>query len=205
MGLLSSEQAAAVEQAIARVESRSGTELVVAVVERSDDYVAPRALVTFGWTLALSLAAAFFLPKLPPWWLIPLQMPLAAVLYALFSRPRLCRRLIPRGRAELAVQARAYSVFAERGLHRTRERTGLLILLSELEHRVVILGDSGIHALVGESGWREHVDRIVARIHEGRAAEGVLETIAVLEPLLAEHAPRRADDQDELANAVVRG
>ena len=80
-----------------------------------------------------------------------------------------------------------------------------MILLSELEHRVVILGDSGIHALVGESGWREHVDRIVARIHEGRAAEGVLETIAVLEPLLAEHAPRRADDQNELANTVVRG
>jgi putative membrane protein len=205
MGLLSSEQAAAVEQAIARVENRSATELVVAIVERSDDYVAPRALVTFGWTLALALSAAFFLPALPPWWLVPLELPLAALLYALFSWPPLCRRLIPRERAEQAVQARAYALFAERGLHGTRERTGLLILLSELEHRVVILGDSGIHALVGESGWREHVDRIVARIHEGRAAEGVLETIAVLEPLLEQHAPRRADDQNELANTVVRG
>jgi uncharacterized membrane protein len=70
---------------------------------------------------------------------------------------------------------------------------------------VVILGDSGIHGLVGESGWQEHVQRIVDRIHEGRAADGVLETLAVLEPLLAARAPRREDDENELADHVVRG
>jgi putative membrane protein len=115
------------------------------------------------------------------------------------------RLLISKRAAEQAVEVRAFAVFAGRGLHRTRERTGLLILLSELERRVVILGDSGIHAVVGEGGWRVHVDRIVQAIHDGRAGQGVLETLEVLEPVLAERAPRSADDTNELENRVVRG
>jgi putative membrane protein len=205
MALLSESETKAIEQAIQRVESRSATELVVAVVEQSGDYVAPRALLSLGWTLALTLALTVFRPHIPPWWLIALELPIAAAIYALFGIPALRRRLIPAAAAEQAVQARAYALFSERGVHRTRERTGLLILLSELEHRVVILGDSGIHSLVGESGWREHVDRIVTRIRERRAAQGVLEAIEALEPLLAAHSPSRTDDQNEIANTVLRG
>lgn len=205
MALLTQDETSLIEQAIARVESRSATELVVAVVERSDDYHLPRVLVTFGWTLALSLIAVFFVPALPPWWVVAAELPLAFLLFALFGLPGIHRRLLPRQTVERAVQERAYAVFAERGLHRTRQRTGLLIMLSELEHRVVILGDSGIHALVGDAGWRDYVGRIVRGIREGRAAAGVLEAIAELEPLLATHAPRQSDDENELADAVVRG
>lgn len=204
MSLIDDAQAKAIEQAIHRVEAASATELVVAVVARSDDYFLVRGLVSIGWTLAMTLMTAVFVPELPPWWLVVLELPVALVLFALLGIPGLRRLLIPRAQAEAAVEQRAFAVFAARGLHRTRERTGLLILLSELEHRVVILGDSGIDAVVGEAGWKHHVDQIVRRIHEGRAADGLLEAIAELEPLLIQHAPRAADDRNELSNAVVR-
>lgn len=205
MSLVSDTEAADIEKAIARIESNTSTELVVAVVAQSHDYAAARALFAFGWTLAATLAIHYFFEDLSSWWLIPLEFPIAFAFYALLGVPAL-RRLTVRGAlAEEAVQARAFALFAERGLHRTRDRTGLLILLSELEHRVVILGDSGIHELVGDSGWKEQVDRIVKRVREGKAAQGILESLEHLEPLLAQKAPRRHDDQNELEDRVLRG
>ena len=205
MSLVSQADTAEIEKAIARIESKTATELVVAVVEESHDYAAPRALFAFGWTLAATLALHYFAEQLSTWWLVPLQVPIGLGLYALLGIPSLRRLTVPRALAEQAVQARAFCVFAERGLHRTRDRTGLLILLSELEHRVVILGDSGIHELVGDSGWQEHVARIVNRVREGKAAQGILECLDALEPLLAQKAPRREDDENELEDRVLRG
>jgi len=205
MSLLSETDTAEIEKAVQRIESKTSTELVVAVVERSHDYAGPRALFAFGWTLATTLAVHYFFEELSSWWLIPLQFPIGLALYALLGVPALRRLTVPRALAEEAVQARAFALFAERGLHRTRDRTGLLLLLSELEHRVVILGDSGIHELVGDSGWKEHVDRVVARVREGKAAQGILESLDALEPLLAQKAPRRHDDENELEDRVLRG
>jgi putative membrane protein len=205
MSLISQAETAEIEKTIARIEGKTSKELVVAVVERSHDYAAPRALFAFGWTLAATLVVHYFFEQLSSWWLIPLEFPIGLAFYALLGIPALRRLTVPRGLAEQAVQARAFSVFAERGLHRTRDHTGLLILLSELEHGVVILGDSGIHELVGESGWRDHVERIVKRVREGKAAQGIIECLDALEPLLAQKAPRREGDANELENRVLRG
>ena len=80
----------------------------------------------------------------------------------------------------------------------------MLILISELEHRVVILGDSGIHEQVGNDGWQEHVRAIVAAIKKGRLADGLIDVIGRLAKLHAEHLPVSAEDQNELPNTVLR-
>jgi uncharacterized protein len=176
-----------------------------AVVARSDDYLGPRVLLAAAWAVVAALVAYYELPSLSPYWIIALQVPFGLACFFLLGVPALERFFVSKAAAERAVEERAYAVFAGRGLHRTRERTGLLILLSELERRVVILGDSGLHAVVGDTGWREHVDRIVQAIHEGQAGRGVLQTLEILEPILADRAPRSADDTNELENRVVRG
>ena len=94
-------------------------------------------------------------------------------------------------------------LFAERGVYDTRDRSGLLIVIAELERRVVILGDTGIHAHIGEGGWDEHVRAIVEGVRRGRGADAVVSVVRVLGEVLATHFPRRADDVDELSNAVV--
>jgi len=101
------------------------------------------------------------------------------------------------------VEERAFALFTERGMHRTRDRTGMLILISELEHRVVILGDVGIHEHVGDAGWQAHVDHIVQSIKRGQTAQGVVEVIERLEAAHAEHLPPRPDDTNELPNLIV--
>ena len=80
----------------------------------------------------------------------------------------------------------------------------MLILVSELERRVVILGDRGIHERVGDAGWREHVDHVVEAIHDGDLARGLLD---VIERLGAAHAaanPVRNDDTNELPDDLLR-
>ena len=56
MSLISPAETAEIEKTIARIEGKTSMELVVAVVERSHDYAAPRALFAFGWTLATRIA-----------------------------------------------------------------------------------------------------------------------------------------------------
>jgi len=203
-GLFSEADAREIEGAIARVETRSATELVVAVVEKSADYSLFRMLAAVAWTLGAALAL-FHFTRLGADLCILAQVPIGLAAYALLGVPALHRRLIRPEQADRAVQMRAFALFAERGVHRTRDRTGLLIFISELEHRVIILGDSGLHARVHDTGWAEHVQHVVAAIRRGEPVRGILEVIRDLEPILAEIAPSRTDDSNELPDALLRG
>ncbi|HET9958334.1 MAG TPA: hypothetical protein VFQ61_27755, partial [Polyangiaceae bacterium] len=118
--------------------------------------------------------------------------------------PPLHRTLITRAQAAACVQRRAFELFAARGVHRTVGRTGLLVVISELERHVVILGDSKIQELIGHEGFQEHVQKLIQRLKSGEGARGILELIEDFRPLLAQHAPRKIDDVNELPDAVIR-
>lgn len=62
--------------------------------------------------------------------------------YAAPRIPALKRLILPRGRRSCASMHLA--AFAEQGLHHTREKTGILLFASLLEHRVTVLADRGI-------------------------------------------------------------
>jgi putative membrane protein len=191
-----------IEAAIAAAEQRSAGEIVVATVRASEGYHVLRLL--YGFTLGMALAAVLHLarPGLGFHWLTLSELVVAAsAWFALGWGPAL-RRVLPGLYTLHAVERRARAEFFERGLFATRERSGVLIMLSELERKVVILGDSGIHARVQTSGWQAHVDNIVAQIRRGRAADGVCEVIAQLAGSLEAGVPRQADDRDELSNEV---
>lgn len=203
--ILSEADAREVEAAVARVESESAAEVVVAVLPRSRDYWEGRVGVTLGWALAAGLAFLHFEPLPEPMALVLLiEILVGALVFVLTGRASLRRLLVPEVVAEAAVRARAFQLFAERGLYATQGRTALLIFVSELERRVVLLGDHGIHTELGQRGWDEHVALLLRHIREGHAKQGLLEVLAQLAPHLAAVAPRKADDVNELPDAVIR-
>ncbi len=204
MALLSDDDCKLIERAIADVEKRSATELVVAVIPKSASYVLGRALVALAWSLGVALALLRWAPELDATLVVLLELPAAALAFALFSLPPLQRLLIAPAQAARAVEQRAFALFSERGLHRTQQRSGMLILVSELEHRVVILGDSAIHEKVGASGWQEHVAHIIKSIKAGQAARGLVEVIERLGQLHGELLPVLEGDTNELPDQVVR-
>lgn len=204
MSLVTEKDATRIEEAVARLEQRSAAELVVAVVPKSGNYAEWRALVAGCWTLGSALLLLGVFPEENPVWLVLAELPLGLFFWLVLGWPPLHRYLVPRRVAERSVQARAFELFAERGLHHTRDATGILLFISELERRVTLLGDRAIDALVGADGWQRHVDHLIRRIHEHKTAEGVLEVISELEGLLSQTLPLRPDDTDELPNAIVR-
>lgn len=194
-----------IESSVRQLEQRSSLEVVVAIVGRSADYWQWRVGLAASWALASACAVLRFLPSAHPLWAVLAEVPVALLVYLAFGLTPMHRLLIPKAYSERAVRARAFQLFAERGLHHTRDHTGLLLLVSELEHQVVILGDSGLHAQVGESGWQRHVAALVERIRQGQTVDGILEVLAEIETSAGSAFPPRPDDSNELSDAVIEG
>lgn len=202
--LLSETDAREVEAAIARVERATSAQLVVAVVPQSGEHWRGRLLVSLGLGFSAAFAFLTYLPARPPVWALAIEAGVALLSFVLLRAPAIQRWLVPPRDAEEAAHRRAFQLFGERGLYGTKGRTALLIFVSELERRVVLLGDAAIHAQLGQTGWQEEVQRLVRRIREGRLRDGLLEVLTELEPKLALAAPPLADGRNELPDAVLR-
>ena len=203
--MLSEADAREVEAAVARVESQSAAEVVVAVLPRSHDYWHGRVLLAVAWAVAAGMAFLFFEPWREPMLALAVELVVGSATFALAPWSSVGRWFVSARAAEHAVHARAFQLFAERGLQGTRGRTALLIFVSELERRVVLLGDRTLHDQVGQHGWDEYVKALVEQLRAGQARVGLLQTLERLAPQLATLAPRNADDENELPDAVLRG
>jgi putative membrane protein len=204
MSLFSETDRRRIEEAVRALEKESATELVVAIVPRSADYWEPRIGLAIAWSLAAAIAVLRLRPELDPLWAVLLQIPMGLLTFLLFGLGPLARLLVPKSASRDAVERRAFELFAARGLHTTRDRTGMLILVSELEHRVVILGDRAIHERVGSAGWQAHVDHVIAAIQRGDAATGLLEVMERLGRAHAELLPVGQGDENEIPDDIVR-
>jgi putative membrane protein len=202
MSLFSKDESDRIAAAITDVEKTTAGEIVVAEDVRSDDYAEVRLAWGFGLGLTVAGVAHLLWPWLEAGWLLGVQLAVFLGVWLLSALPAVMRGMLPAGRAREAVDRAARLAFMEHAVFRTRERTGVLIFLSGLEHRVVILGDEGIHARVQDPGWEALVAELVQAIRKGRAGEGVCRVIQELGTKLSKGAPIRPDDENELPNHV---
>lgn len=202
MALLTPEQKRHVAEAIARVEEQTAGELVVVTAKRADLYVAVRALWALPITVFVVGELFIQLPHVPSWIFFVSQIPLGLALYALLGWGPLLRLLVPRKVRDAAVDACAKRLFIEFGITETRDRSGVLILLCETEHRVQLLADSGIHRRVPTGEWQKDVDQLSRAIREGRAAEGLLAIVEAVGALLAANFAQNPLDTNELSDSV---
>lgn len=103
----------------------------------------------------------------------------------------------------MALRHRAEKEFVKLGIQNTRDRTGVLIMVSLEERMVQVLAGSGINALVPENTWPDMVQCIVDRIKAGNIAQGISAAVAAIGSLLAQHFPVKSDDSNELSDSVV--
>lgn len=201
--MLTQDQKDRIVQAVHRAELTTSGEIVPMVIRRSDAYPGARWRVA----VAVSLMAAFSLhlarPELDARWYLWCQFPGLALGYWLGSIARLQRFFMLDAVMDEEVHQRALQAFHELGLHSTRDHTGVLIMVSLLEHRVEIVADRGIAAQVGPEFWAETVSRLLGRIRAGDLTEGLCDAVAECGRLLAEKFPRKADDADEIPDRVV--
>ena len=102
----------------------------------------------------------------------------------------------------------AEGAFRRLGMHATRDRNGVLLLIAPARRQVVVLGDEGIHAQVGDAFWTEIAARVGTRFREGRFTQGVVEAVDAIGEALARHFPADADaggNPNELPDTIDIG
>lgn len=200
-GLLDAAARTAFAQAIAAIEAASGVEVVVAVRRRSAAYrhanVAIAGLVAFAGLAAMLFGDHVF--TLTSILVDPFVLGgLAGTVVELL--PGLKRALAPAAMRHREVVRAARATFVERGVHHTRDHSGLLVYISWLEREIVLIPDSGLEpGMTGEP--RARAERaLTAAMAAGGAA--VARELAGLVPALATAMPRRGDDVNELSDAI---
>lgn len=202
--VFSEKDRSAIEAAVRDAEAKTSGEIVIVDVERSATYGAERAMAAALVAAMLATVMVLVAPHLPAPAYLGAQVPFFALAWALFSTSGMQRFLAGDARMDAAARARAAALFSERGVHVTRDRTGVLVMLSEVEHRVVILADAGINAIVPTDAWSKHVSTIVGAIHRGTAGDGVASVVREIGDLLGKDFPRRPDDVNELPDRPER-
>jgi putative membrane protein len=111
------------------------------------------------------------------------------------------RLLAGSDRMEAAVRQRAKEAFVDEEIFATRDRTGILLFVSLLEHRIEVLADAGIYQQVDDAAWTDVTARIRDGIEAGHLTEGLIDAIERCGALLDEHGlDARPDDPDELSS-----
>lgn len=192
---------AAFSRAITAIESTSAAEVVIAVRGRSHHYrhanVAIAAAVAFAGLAAMLFVDHRF--SLTSILVDPFVVGLAAGLLVELL-PGLKRILTPPARRREHVRQAARATFVERGVHLTTGRTGVLVYISWLEQHVCLVADLSLAAALPADAQAAAEAALTAAMSRGGAAvAAVLEALA---PELAKTLPRRADDTNELPDAI---
>lgn len=204
-----------IKEAVAAAEKQTSGEIVPYIVSRSASH---EVAVWRGAGLFAFLAYAVVLgvrwfsgwggSQLTEGMIPVLLIIVAAVIGAALVHwiPAAKRRFAGQVRLALATHRRAMQAFVEKEVFSTRERTGILLFVSLLEHRIEVVGDAGINAKVDTDDWIGVVTTIQQHIKTGQLAEGLVQGIHQCGHLLEKAGVAiRSDDTNELADDVSFG
>jgi len=109
----------------------------------------------------------------------------------------------PRKWRELTLEQFTLAEFQHLGMEKTRDRTGILLLIILVEHKFQILADVGIHQKVEQDTWDTIADNLSNYFKKGEYLTGIVNSIQQMAAILSRHFPRRSDDTDELSDEVI--
>ena len=130
---------------IRAIEEQTSAEVVVSVRRAAERHAGTS--LTFGGVVGvLVLVVMLVSPQAYDVRTIPLDALLAFCLAALACHfvPALKRRLTPKSVRRRAAERAARAAFAELGIGKTKQRSGLLVFVALLERTSVVVADDGI-------------------------------------------------------------
>lgn len=213
---LSKAEVEGVEKAIREFETSTCCEAVCAVASRSSSY--PRSITLF--TLLGSLIGFLSAGLVASWshepgaWEVVDHVSTPASLlgivvgfavgYLLAARSRFgFRGVYKPPEVDEAVQTAAWSLFGHHKVSQTEKGVGLLIYISLHEHRLTVLADRGAAKVLGDDGLKALRDAGLWRLAQGGKGTAFEDVLKVAAGRLAEAFPHHAEDQNELADALL--
>ena len=209
--LLTPQEADAIEARIARVEARTGADVVTAVVGRSDSYP-ELAWKAFALGAVVAALVVVVLDAWRPEWatvhttwfdVVPILAAGALSALGAITIPEYGRLFLDRVRSAGEVRQYAQSLFLERQLSRTRSRHGVLVLASLFERKVEIVADVGFDGRVDAAAWDEAIEAMTPLLAAARPAEALLRALERIEALLTARGFVAGGAGSELSNRPI--
>ncbi len=206
-----------IEAAVEAAERKTSGEIAVAYIKQSDSYAVQELMFGIAIGFLYFMELLFFTHEIETFvkslsWEYSLNHLLMAygfstfvvifLVYLLANLPLVDRLIVPGSVKRRKVRERALRHFAEAGVYKTKDQTGILIFISHLEHRIELIADSGIAAKIEQQTWDKMVEHIIDGIRRGKLADHLVESIGQCGDILAEHFPIQADDVNELKNGI---
>ncbi|MFC1883841.1 TPM domain-containing protein [Thermodesulfobacteriota bacterium] len=209
--ILNDQERNRLDQRIAEAEKITGAQIVLAVVKRCDSYPEiPWKAFAVGASigaLVVFLLELFFFSWMPQTTLlvgvvsVTLFAGIAFVLLTV-SMAGLARIFLAENRAEEEVRQYAESVFLDRELFATSQRTAILMLVSMFERKVMILPDTGLRDFLDKETIRTIISSMAPILAAGDLARALEDGLKGLEKVLSGKIEKEASS-NELANDII--
>jgi putative membrane protein len=203
MIVLSDQERAEIEAAVAAAEKRTSAQFAIAVAPASDDY----ALYPLLWAAMIALIVgdivALARPDLPTLWIVALQALLFVLSDLLLHWRPLRYRLVPVSVKKAHAARLARLQFAALVENRTSDAVALLLFVSEAEHHVEILVDRGIAARIEATRWHAVIADFVASVSAGQVARALIGTVEAGAGILAPYFPPGPGGENPIPDQVT--
>lgn len=97
---------------------------------------------------------------------------------------------------------RAAFIFAKLDMHKTQLRNGVLFYIAHKDHKLAILGDAGINAVVPENFWNDIKETMIPLFKEQKYVAGICEGVRMAGEKLKAFFPLQNNDKNELSNEI---
>ena len=113
------------------------------------------------------------------------------------------RVYLQRGKLKGDPLAAAQKRFHRLGMHKTRERNGVLIFVAPRAHKFAVVGDKAVHEKCGESYWQRVVDLMREHFRNERFSDALVDAIRDIGGALAQHFPKSSTSSHELPDEIA--
>lgn len=185
--------------AVRAAEAGTRAELVCVMARTSSNY----EFFPLVWAALAALATPWIAIDLTRWSVervFVVQLAVFLLVLAVLSIPAIRMRLVPRAIKRRRAHRAAAEQFLLRGLTRTRERTGVLIFVSQAERYARVIVDEGVASRIEESRWTEAIAVLVEHARAGRMTDGYIAAVGLCGRVLAEHLPVGPEPANELSD-----
>jgi uncharacterized membrane protein len=100
---------------------------------------------------------------------------------------------------------RAVEIFNKLEMYRTEHKTGILIYIATEDHKLAIIGDQGMHSIVGNDYWEYIMNDMKSKFATDSIYSGVLNGVKAVGEKLKEHFPEKRIPDNELSNEISYG
>ena len=205
-----------IENRIRDIEKDTSGEIVVYVASKSARYLD----IIFAAAMLLSLTLSYSAVRVLPLFSYRVEnllsifhgldvfllffLSLFIFFYFLLRHfPSFCGPFISRKRKLMETEQKALQAFYENALYRTKDETGILLLISLLERRIYLLADRGILGKIDKEDLSAYVENISVGIRGNDAANTICAVIDDLGRTLKREFPAKDGNPNELSDRVV--